>query len=120
VDLSRLFAALLLLVAGCAHWDKSDKALGATFVAGQALNYSQTMYVCTEDDWREINPVMNAVYGQGGRAGVVAWKAGTTALILAVADMLDADRRKMLLSISNAVVWSFVAHDAFVGVGFSW
>ena len=100
-------------------WSASEKALAGTFTLGQVINYSQTMNTLRDDDWHELNPVIDAVYDEWGREGVVAWKVGTTAAMLYMADKLP-KYRKTILWVSNTVVWSVVGHDVYVGVGFSW
>jgi hypothetical protein len=90
-------------------------ALAGTFVVGQTINYGQAKYVLTHDEWEELNPILDKL----GKDGLLPWKLGTTALSLYIADRLPPKKRKWWLSVCNVVVWSFVVHDAYVGVKIS-
>ena len=102
-----------------AEWSDGEKALVGTFVVGQVVNYSQTMNTLRDDDWHELNPVIDSIYDEYGRGGIIAWKVGTTAALVYAADRLPKYRR-LILAVSNTIVWSVVGHDVYVGVGFSW
>jgi len=101
---------------GCAHWTRTEKVLAGTFVAGQAINYAQTKYVLTNDDWHEINPITDAV----GKDYLLPYKLGSTLLVLGIANYVSPKWRKGILIVSNALVWGFVGHDLIVGVGMTW
>ncbi len=119
-----LFIIILLIIpyslayAGDVKWDKKEKALYGAFIAGQIINYAQANYVLAHPDWYEINPVLDFVYNQGGELGLLAWKAGSSALVGLITDRVSHKWRKRILVGVNTVVWGLIGHDLYFGVGF--
>ena len=105
----------LMVLSSCATWTKNEKMLAGTFVAGQVVNYSQTRYVMTHDEWYEINPMLS---DNMGRSQLLAWKGATTVIILTLADQIP-EWRKTILYLSTFIVLGIVAHDLYSGVGFT-
>lgn len=105
---------MIAQVARAEDWDTKEKVLMGTFIAGQVINYGQTNKVLNDPSWREINPLLPA----DNTGELIAWKASTTLAVYLIADHLSHRNRKIVLGIANIVVFSFVAHDLHVGVGF--
>ena len=94
-----------------ADWDNSEKALMASFVLGQAVNYGQTNYIINDSGWEEMNSWIPE-----DTDSLMVYKAGTTLAIGILAHFLPHKWRKRVLLGSNLVVWGFVAHDFTAGV----
>ena len=97
-------------------WDHVDLVFAGTFVLGQAINYAHINETVNNEYWHEINPLMPAK----NTTELIAWKTGSTLLILGIAHILPSKWRKALLGSANAVVWGFVIHDFGVGVSMRW
>lgn len=111
--LSLLFS---LALTACAGWSRTDKAMMGSFVAGQAINYGQVVYVCERDDWHELNPMVDEIWDKSGKIGILSYKLVSTGLVYLAADRLPKYRTE-ILGASNVIVWSVVSHDLAVGVG---
>jgi glucose uptake protein GlcU len=112
-----ILAVTVFFFSATAHaedWDKTEKIMLGTFVAGQIINFGQTNKVINDPQWHEVNRFMPADTTEE----LILWKAGTTALVALVADQLSHKNRKIVLGVANTIVFGFVAHDLYVGVGF--
>ena len=112
---------LLLLIYnfGCAEtrpWTKTELVMAGAFAVGQVANYGQVVSVEEKDGWRELNPFVDGIYNEFGRSGLIAYKVLGTGLLFYAADRLP-KYRPYILGAANVIVWGFVAHDAWVGVG---
>jgi hypothetical protein len=117
VFISVFVVVLWLPAVGIAQqWDTQEKILAGAFIAGQFVNYGQAKWTLTEPGWHEINPIVDHIWDHGGTKGLVAWKVGSTALLLGLADLLPG-WRKYILWFGNIGVWGMVTHDKIVGVG---
>jgi hypothetical protein len=90
-----------------------------SFTAGQVVNYGQVVYVEEKDSWHELNPLVDSVYDNYGRSGLIMYKTASTGILYYAAHKLP-KYRTTILTIANVIVWGFVAHDMYVGVGWRW
>lgn len=116
----------LVCIMSCAHharrppaWTKGDMGLMGTFAIGQALNTAQIndIYHRLDEEYYEINPMIDDIYDEFGMEGVIAWKAIGTALVGTLAHYCM-DWRDRILKISHMIIWGLVSHDYVLGLRF--
>jgi len=111
---------VLLFVSSCASlhhvpFDKTEKVLTGTFVAGEVVDTLQTWRFMGGDRFYEMNPLIAT------RHQLIHVKMGATGVVLCTAYYLPHRWRKYLLTFGNAVVWGTVIHNYRAGVRiFSW
>jgi len=94
-------------------WDTKEKVLMGSFIMGQIINYGQVNYTLSDPYWEELNLLIV------DERSLIAVKLLGTGMIYYISHSLPHKWRKIVLMISNIVVWGCVIHDYHVGVKFS-
>lgn len=116
-----MYIALLfsLLVApayaGWNDWDRVDKALFTSLTALAFVDMQQTNYIMNNDNYKELNPVINTL----GKDMVVPYFVGSMVLSYFIADALPGKYRKVFLGVCNAVEIYWTTNNKRIGVKIS-
>lgn len=113
--------ALLIIVslslAGCGFkdWDRTDQALYASFITLSAVEALQSRYVYENDEYYELNPIINTWLDSKDGSTIYFIGAGIAAGV--IADKLPARYRTPFLTGLNAIEVGLVGHNINVGIG---
>ena len=98
-------------------WDKTDKALFATGLVFQTVDMLQTNDIYHDDDYHEVNPIIDAVVDAGGTKVLPLYFLSTAFIKYAVADNLSGEYRKAFLATTTAISVGLVVHNNSIGLG---
>lgn len=91
---------------GCAHWDRTDKALFAGLAAGCIADVATTRHILN-DGGEEKNPVLD-----GNAEMIIPLNLVALGAVYFIADQLSPTARKWLLGLANGIKWGCVVHNA--------
>ncbi len=97
-------------------WDRTEKILFGTFVTVLVIDLIQTQYIFKHDEYRELNPIINAI----GPEWTPLYYATRVAAIWWVADVYPSGRqRKTILCLVDAINIVLVGHNYYIGIKLS-
>jgi hypothetical protein len=115
---------LCLFLTSCAHidpWTKEQKVMAGVYSALHVIDWMQTndIYNRRDENYWEINPVVDWAHDQAGDLGVATYFAGSLAVTMGIAHILPSKYRTVWLTASNVVKIGCVGNNLSIGLNLS-
>ena len=103
---------IILLLQGCA-WNKTDRALFATYTATHTIDIFQTREILSNDNYTELNPIMEGMTPNQSTLFMVAGYG----LVYLLADKIP-EYRTWIIAVPLAISIMCVTNNFSVGINF--
>ena len=110
----RLILILCLFLTNCT-WSMQDKALFSAYTVGNIIDIGQTRAVLSDDEYYEINPLLDGL----NKDQATAVMLGTNLGLYFLSDYFEEWRTYILLG-AVGVKWGLVIHNNKIGVEMEW
>jgi len=101
-----ILIVVMMVISGCAHWDRTDKVLLAGLTVACIADVATTRHILN-DGGEEKNPILSR-----NTELIIPLGLAALGVVYLISDQLSPTARKWLLGMANGIKWGCVVHNA--------